>query len=746
MVFQVLGGRSNVALVIGIYLTALPAACLTLAFSSGLSRFGEVFTSFVQQHVDYTIDSFSAGIAMLVLAYLLDMHLWKNCAGIVATLYLSFAGIILGVGVLLFSTYWPSLALVLGVALIVSTVGWSRSKVFKNHDVEDFSVNCSIAFMAQAVTWLVVWILWLFVADPKIRFNLQNISLPELNTFFLWCSPLILSVIFMMMSVALLVRADLYRHHPGDSEDAASMDLKHITGELKMTLLGMAIALAGVWVAAAIAAQDMGLQHTILRIAIFFSAGLLVYIFTSIGYQRIVAAAVESKMLKEASDVLHNDWVKALCLIFFWPLVPVYFLIEAIHQGCRYLFSMCGVLDAPKSGYVTEEAQLHLQHALEVNKTSVLTKSIVAGVIYFLMQAMVSVGITIFLAWLVDLILLWDPVSTMVTLCIVGIVLFLLPPVPGMPIYLASAVLLVAQGQRKGAATFWRDLVIAVVLSMVIKLLAVALQQKLIGYPFSESVAIKKTIGVQTSVMKAAKHVLKRPGLDFDKVCVLVSGPDWPTSVFTGVLDLPLLQMLIGTTPVFFLILPVVVSGAYMARIGTTPEENAQYSFAASLAASVGVILQAASGVIFCVRVHALTEEYKDEIASGEWEKDPQEEEVKAALKADEEAGQRYEAKVQWERVPFLVQACLIFGSMCMAGMMHLLLLPVFDPFAKFSVVDHISDLPGGTVLGAINRDGWFAVLCMSVGSLALTVFHVWASYAPEGEAQPLIPKTDKVV
>eukprot|EP00971_Amphidinium_carterae_P345921 6487110-Amphidinium_carterae.1 len=31
-----------------------------------------------------------------------------------------------------------------------------------------------------------------------------------------------------------------------------------------------------------------------------------------------------------------------------------------------------------------------------------------------------------------------------------------------------------------------------------------------------------------------------------------------------------------------------------------------------------------------------------------------------------------------------------------MAGMMHLLLLPVFDPFAKFSVVDHISDLPGG--------------------------------------------------
>jgi len=46
-------------------------------------------------------------------------------------------------------------------------------------------------------------------------------------------------------------------------------------------------------------------------------------------------------------------------------------------------------------------------------------------------------------------------------LYMVGIVRFLLLPVLRMPIYLASAVLLVAQGQRKGADTFWRDLAIA---------------------------------------------------------------------------------------------------------------------------------------------------------------------------------------------------------------------------------------------------------------------------------------------
>eukprot|EP00971_Amphidinium_carterae_P092334 1828161-Amphidinium_carterae.1 len=50
-------------------------------------------------------------------------------------------------------------------------------------------------------------------------------------------------------------------------------------------------------------------------------------------------------------------------------------------------------------------------------------------------------------------------------------------------------------------------------------------------------------------------------------------------------------------------------------------------------------------------------------MASGEWDKDPQEEEVEAAVKVDEEANQRYEARTG----SLLVQACLVFGSICVA-------------------------------------------------------------------------------
>mmetsp|Transcript_39438 Transcript_39438/g.91055 ORF Transcript_39438/g.91055 Transcript_39438/m.91055 type:complete len:119 (-) Transcript_39438:46-402(-) len=45
---------------------------------------------------------------------------------------------------------------------------------------------------------------------------------------------------------------------------------------------------------------------------------------------------------------------------------------------------------------------------------------------------------------------------------------------------------------------------------------------------------------------------------------------------------------------------------------------------------------------------------------------------------------------MEQERVPSLVQACLVLGSICEAGSMQLLLLPVFDPSAELESPPHI--------------------------------------------------------
>jgi len=96
----------------------------------------------------------------------------------------------------------------------------------------------------------------------------------------------------------------------------------------------------------------------------------------------------------------------------------------------------------------------------------------------------------------------------------------------------------------------------------------------------------------------------------------------------------------------------------------------------------------------------------------------------------DEETIQRYDVMVRRERVS-LLQACLVFGSICTAGLMQLLLLPVFDPFAKLRVVDH--NLPTSlwrwraagcvllTLIGLVLGDGlipalWPLIPCSLVG------------------------------
>ena len=66
--------------------------------------------------------------------------------------------------------------------------------------------------------------------------------------------------------------------------------------------------------------------------------------------------------------------------------------------------------------------------------------------------------------------------------------------------------------------------------------------------------------------MKAFRYVLSRKGNYWSKVVILVGGPDWPTSVFTGILGLPMLPMLAGTLPVLVPIALTVLAGGGMLK------------------------------------------------------------------------------------------------------------------------------------------------------------------------------------
>merc|ERR1719387_2476744 len=77
-----------------------------------------------------------------------------------------------------------------------------------------------------------------------------------------------------------------------------------------------------------------------------------------------------------------------------------------------------------------------------------------------------------------------------------------------------------------------------------------------------KSLAIQRLVGVHLLGIRAVEFILKKPGLRFDKVVILCGGPDWPTSVLTGILRLNVFQMLLGTLPIVVLIAPCVLAGA----------------------------------------------------------------------------------------------------------------------------------------------------------------------------------------
>ncbi len=64
-------------------------------------------------------------------------------------------------------------------------------------------------------------------------------------------------------------------------------------------------------------------------------------------------------------------------------------------------------------------------------------------------------------------------------------------------------------------------------------------------------------------MIRAIEVVLRQPGLSMGKCAILCGGPDWPTSVLCGILRCPISQILIGTAPIFFFVVPTVCTGAF---------------------------------------------------------------------------------------------------------------------------------------------------------------------------------------
>ena len=212
--------------------------------------------------------------------------------------------------------------------------------------------------------------------------------------------------------------------------------------------------------------------------------------------------------------------------------------------------------------------------------TSVLKKVQFIGIMYFSFSVIVGKITYIALSELNVLLQAYPLWLVTIVFFLVGLTMFLNPAIPGVPVYLIGGTV---GGERGGLV--W------VLAWHCLHLLGVFFYQTHRGSNATEILWEKlgtKSLGKTNCWSKLYFHsrhqnYIGKPGMGIAKVSILCGGPDWPTSVLTGILKLSVIQMQIGTLPIIGLVAPCVFAGAFQLKAGV----NVLYSSLSTVALGV---------------------------------------------------------------------------------------------------------------------------------------------------------------
>ena len=70
----------------------------------------------------------------------------------------------------------------------------------------------------------------------------------------------------------------------------------------------------------------------------------------------------------------------------------------------------------------------------------------------------------------------------------------------------------------------------SIVIGLLLKLFACAIQQKIIGEQLSHYVKVRQAVGINSTIIRAMRLVVGSDGISWSKVSILIGGPDWPVS------------------------------------------------------------------------------------------------------------------------------------------------------------------------------------------------------------------------
>merc|ERR1719401_2062443 len=151
------------------------------------------------------------------------------------------------------------------------------------------------------------------------------------------------------------------------------------------------------------------------------------------------------------------------------------------------------------------------------------------------------------------------------------------------------------------------------------------------------------------------ERVLKERGMKPFKVCILVAGPDFPTSMLCGILKLNIPQMLLGTSPVILVsIIPQTLVGVLLTKEDAT---EGVWSMIATVATGLAAAFQAGATFVFAYGIMERVEESGDQLLKTHR---PEHDEVRKLAEKEAEYVQKYGEMSDWGQLGARARATLL--------------------------------------------------------------------------------------
>jgi hypothetical protein len=295
--------------------------------------------------------------------------------------------------------------------------------------------------------------------------------------YLLWASPLAVSAGCLVFSgVSRSLARSLDAHGPAQFFG------------LRVLVTLILVAVMGLWVGASLAGAGGGLANAVFSMAVFGIAVLCGTIGGAVGWHHLEEAVEQVPMVRKLLVYMHHDFAKALMVWFIGiPFYPFFLALSAANQFARkHVTPKCinfelppppptvgpdGKADSERFPWVTAKASSQLAAISRWHWTSVLTYTYYVTMALIVLQVFMAKGVvTVMAAVNLGLRPLPFGAITVIFYCI-GLGMFLLPPVPGVPVYMAGGVILVSAGYKNGDGvfSFWEAIFVTILVCFFIK-------------------------------------------------------------------------------------------------------------------------------------------------------------------------------------------------------------------------------------------------------------------------------------